>query len=98
MEADQIKSILDQLQISRTRLSNASANVPELQQFRQTGLLAIDRQIRIIEEIDGWYLEFMTRDAGESFTRELITMLDDAPALFLDARLRWASAKSDLPR
>ena len=98
MEADQIKSFLGQLQISRTRLSNASANVPELQRFRQTGLLAIDRQLRIIDNINGWYLEFMTRDAGESFTRELITMLDDAPALFLDARLRWASAKSDLPR
>lgn len=98
VEADQIKSILSQLQISRTRLSNASANVPAFGEFRQTSLLAIDLQIRIIEEIDGWYQGFMTRAAGESFTRELITMFDDAPTRFLDARLRWDSAKSDLSR
>ena len=98
VEADQIKSILGQLHISRTRLSNASANVPEFQRFGQTGLPAIDRQIRIIDDINGWYLEFMTQDAGESFTPELITMLDVAPTRFLDARLRWDSAKSDLPR
>ena len=96
-----LKSLLNTLEHNERRVLEETLSIEEAQRFRLRAIPAMNRLDLVIKEVVDWYEDFMTDDSDQTLdlskTDELVLLLNGAPALFLDARLRWASAKSDLP-
>lgn len=96
-----LKSLLSTLENNERRVLEEALSIEEAQRFRQRAIPAMNRLELVIKEIVNWYEEFMTDDSDQTLQRskldELVLLLSGTPALFLDARLRWETAKSDLP-